>query len=129
MSSICSRREAGTGAMLVSYQVRPGGSWSRSPAPLGGDGAVGEPAAATHDGRVVLFERNRGGGVSTTAQTAPNSGYGPWQDLGGTVLDHPAALVDGAGVLHVFAIGTDGRVSYRTGTPATGYGAWQSLPL
>ncbi|MEU4582020.1 PIG-L family deacetylase [Kitasatospora aureofaciens] len=122
-------REAGTGAMLVSYQIRPGGSWSRSPAPLGGHGGVGEPAATTHDGRVVLFERNRGGGVSTTAQTAPNSGYGPWQDLGGTVLDHPAALVDGAGVLHVFAIGTDGRVSYRTGTPATGYGAWQGLPL
>ncbi|MFJ4593803.1 MULTISPECIES: PIG-L family deacetylase [unclassified Kitasatospora] len=122
-------REAGTGAMLVSYQTRPGGEWSQSPAPLGGDGGVGEPAAATVGGRVVLFERNRGGGVSTTAQTAPNSGYGTWQDLGGTVLDYPAALVDGGGVLHVFAIGSDGRVYYRAGTTPTTFGGWQGLPL
>lgn len=122
-------REAGTAAMLVSYQTRPGGSWSQSPAPLGGHGGVGEPAAATLGGRVVLFERNRGGGVSTTAQTAPNSGYGPWQDLGGTVLDHPAAVVDGNGVLHVFAIGTDARVHYRTATAPTAFGPWQALPL
>ncbi|MFE7531303.1 PIG-L family deacetylase [Kitasatospora sp. NPDC057542] len=122
-------REVGTGAMLVSYQTQPGGSWSQSPAPLGGHGGVGEPAAATLGGRVVLFERNRGGGVSTTAQTAPNSGYGAWQDLGGTVLDYPAAIVDGGGVLHVFAIGTDGRVCYRTGTTATTFGGWQVLPL
>ncbi|MFF3001970.1 PIG-L family deacetylase [Kitasatospora sp. NPDC057940] len=122
-------REVGTGAMLVSYQTRPGGEWSQSPAPLGGHGGVGEPAAATLGGRVVLFERNRGGGVSTTAQTAPNSGYGTWQDLGGTVLDHPAALVDGGGVLHVFAIGSDGRVYYRAGTTPTSFGGWQGLPL
>ncbi|MEV8325917.1 PIG-L family deacetylase [Kitasatospora sp. NPDC056731] len=122
-------REAGTGAMLVSYQTRPGGEWSQSPAPLGGDGGVGEPAAATAGGRVVLFERNRGGGVSTTAQTAPNSGYGTWQDLGGTVLDYPAALVDGGGVLHVFAIGSDGRVYYRAGTTPTTFGGWQGLPV
>ncbi|MFH9352548.1 hypothetical protein [Kitasatospora sp. NPDC017646] len=122
-------READTGAMVVSHQTRPGGSWSQSPAPVGGHGGVGEPAAATLGGRVVLFERNRGAGVSTTARTAPNSGYGAWQDLGGTVLDHPTAVVDGAGVLHVFAIGTDGRVSYRTGTTATGFNGWQSLPL
>ncbi|MEV7596052.1 PIG-L family deacetylase [Kitasatospora sp. NPDC089797] len=122
-------REAETAAMLVSYQTRPGGPWSQSPAPLGGHGGVGEPAAATLGGRVVLFERNRGGGVSTTAQTAPNSGYGAWQDLGGTVLDFPTAIVDGAGVLHVFAIGTDGRVRYRAGTTATSFGAWQTLPL
>ncbi|MFD7587454.1 PIG-L family deacetylase [Kitasatospora sp. NPDC059811] len=122
-------REAGTGAMLVSYQTRPGGEWSQSPAPLGGDGGVGEPAAATAGGRVVLFERNGGGGVSTTAQTAPNSGYGAWQDLGGTVLDYPAALVDGGGVLHVFAIGSDGRVYYRAGTTPTTFGGWQGLPV
>ncbi|MFF1791373.1 PIG-L family deacetylase [Kitasatospora sp. NPDC058243] len=122
-------REVGTGAMLVSYQTRPGGEWSQSPAPLGGDGGVGEPAAATAGGRVVLFERNRGGGVSTTAQTAPNSGYGTWQDLGGTVLDYPAALVDGGGVLHVFAIGSDGRVYYRAGTTPTTFGGWQGLPV
>ncbi|MFJ7278194.1 PIG-L family deacetylase [Kitasatospora sp. NPDC098663] len=121
-------REVGTGAMLVSYQTRPGGPWSQSPGNLGGHAGVGEPAAATVGGRVVLFERNRGGGVSTTAQTAPNAGYGTWQDLGGTVLDHPAALVDGGGVLHVFAIGTDARVYYRTGTTPTTFGGWQGLP-
>ncbi|MFE4518724.1 PIG-L family deacetylase [Kitasatospora sp. NPDC056783] len=122
-------REVGTAAMQVSYQTRPGGPWSQSPASLGGHGGVGEPAAVTLGGRVVLFERNRRGGVSTTAQTAPNAGYGPWQDLGGTFLDHPAAVVDGAGVLHVFAIGTDGRVYFRTGTTATTFGGWQGLPL
>ncbi|MFJ4188362.1 PIG-L family deacetylase [Kitasatospora sp. NPDC089509] len=122
-------READTGTMLVSYQVQPGGSWSRSPAPLGGHGGVGEPAAANLGGQVVLFERNRGGGVSTTAQTAPNTGYGAWQDLGGTVLDFPTAIVDGSGVLHVFAIGTDGRVYYRAGSTPTGFGGWQGLPL
>ncbi|MEU3573963.1 hypothetical protein AB0E96_36955 [Kitasatospora sp. NPDC036755] len=122
-------REVGTGAMLVSHQVRPGGSWAQNPANLGGHGGVGEPAAATLGGRVVLFERNRGGGVSTTAQTAPNAGYGTWQDLGGTVLDYPTAVVDGAGALHVLAIGTDGRVYFRAGTSATGLGGWQGLPL
>ncbi|WP_031074593.1 PIG-L family deacetylase [Streptomyces sp. NRRL WC-3742] len=122
-------REVGTGAMLVSYQTRPGGPWSQPPANLGGDAGVGEPATTTLGGRVVLFERNRGGGVSTTAQTAPNSAYGPWQDLGGTVLDHPAAIVDGDGLLHLFAIGTDGLVHYRTGTTPTTFGPWQDLPL
>ncbi|MFE7638355.1 PIG-L family deacetylase [Kitasatospora sp. NPDC057518] len=122
-------REVGTGAVLVSYQTRPGGPWSRTPAPLGGHGGVGEPATATLAGRVVLFERNAAGGVSTTAQTAPDNGYGPWQDLGGTVLDHPAALTDGTGVLHLFAIGTDGRVYLRTATTPTTFGPWQSLPL
>ncbi|MFJ6378632.1 hypothetical protein ACIQI7_01305 [Kitasatospora sp. NPDC092039] len=90
---------------------------------------MGEPAAAGLGGRVVLFERNRGGGVSTTAQKAPNSGYGAWQDLGGSVLDHPSAVVDGDGVLHVFAIGTDGRVHYRAGRTPTAFDTWQSLPL
>ncbi|MFJ9690638.1 PIG-L family deacetylase [Kitasatospora sp. NPDC101183] len=122
-------REAGTGAMLVSYQTQLGGAWSPSPVNLGGHKGVGEPATATLGGQVVLFERNAGGGVSTTAQNAPNSGYGPWQDLGGTVLDYPSALVDGGGALYVFAIGTDGRVYYRTGTAPTSFGPWQGMPL
>ncbi|MFJ8477714.1 PIG-L family deacetylase [Kitasatospora sp. NPDC094011] len=122
-------REAGTGAMTVSYQSQPGGPWNQSPVNLGGHGGVGEPAAANLGGQVVLFERNRGSGVSTTAQTAPNAGYGAWQDLGGTVLDFPTAIVDGNRVLHVFAIGTDGRVYYRAGSTATGFGDWQGLPL
>ncbi|MFF3066852.1 PIG-L family deacetylase [Kitasatospora sp. NPDC057936] len=122
-------REAGTGAVLVSYQTQVGGAWSQSPASLGGHLGVGEPAATTAGGQVVLFERNRGGGVSTTAQTAPNSGYGAWQDLGGTVLDYPSAVVDGAGVLHVLAIGTDGRVYFRAGTTPTTFGDWQALPV
>ncbi|MFJ6772556.1 hypothetical protein ACIQOV_16560, partial [Kitasatospora sp. NPDC091257] len=87
------------------------------------------PTAIVDGGRVVLFERNGGGGVSTTAQTAPNSGCDTWQDLGGTVLDFPTAIVDGGGVLHVFAVGTDGRVRFRTGTTATAFGDWQVLPL
>ncbi|WP_316527902.1 PIG-L family deacetylase [Kitasatospora brasiliensis] len=122
-------REVGTGAMQVSRQTRAGGSWSQSPAALGGHGGVGEPATVLVGGRVVLFERNGGGGVSTTAQTAPNSGYGPWQDLGGTVLDYPAATVDGNGVLYVFAVGIDGRVHYRTATTAGAFSPWQSLPF
>ncbi|MGW3185668.1 PIG-L family deacetylase [Kitasatospora sp. NPDC001119] len=122
-------REAETGAMLVSYQTRPGGPWSQSPTDLGGHKGVGEPAMANLGGRVVLFERNGGGGVSTTAQTAPNAGYGAWQDLGGTVLDYPTAIVDGSGVLYVFAIGTDGRVYFRTGTTPTNLGGWQGMPL
>ncbi|AUG75443.1 hypothetical protein CFP65_0480 [Kitasatospora sp. MMS16-BH015] len=121
-------RQSGTGAMLVSYQVRPGGSWVQAPVSLGGDLGVGEPAAATLGGRVVLFERNRGGGVSTTAQGAPNSNYTGWRDLGGMVLDYPSAVTDGAGVLHVFAIGTDGRVYYRTSTTATSFDDWRGLP-
>ncbi|WP_441247053.1 PIG-L family deacetylase [Kitasatospora sp. McL0602] len=122
-------REVGTGAMLVSYQTRAGGSWVQAPVSLGGHGGVGEPAATTFRGRVVLFERNRGNGVSSTAQNAPNSDYADWQDLGGTVLDFPATITDGDGVLHVFAIGTDGSVYYRTSTTATSFDDWQVLPL
>ncbi|MFE6050019.1 PIG-L family deacetylase [Kitasatospora sp. NPDC056446] len=122
-------RDIGTGVMLVSSETAPGGSWSQAPLALNGDGGVGEPAAATLGGQVVLFERSRGGGVSTIAQTGPNSGYGTWRDLGGTVLDYPAAIVDGGGVLHVFAIGTDSRVYYRKGTTATAFDDWQGLAL
>ncbi|WP_407992281.1 PIG-L family deacetylase [Kitasatospora sp. CMC57] len=118
-------REVGTGMMLVSYQNQVGGAWNASPINTGGHGGVGEPAAATVNGQVVLFERNRTTGVSVVARTGPNGSYGAWQDLGGTMVDGPAAVVDGASVIHVFAISTDGRIYFRTGT--TTLGSWQAL--
>ncbi|MER5867486.1 PIG-L family deacetylase [Kitasatospora sp. NPDC002040] len=116
-------RKIGTGSMMTTSQLQVGGSWSQTPVDIGGDSGVGEPAAVTAAGKVVLFERNGGTGVSRVMQTAPNGSFGAWADLGHSVLDYPAAVVDGAGLLHVFAIGADAQVYFRTGT-GTG-GAWQ----
>ncbi|MEU1508171.1 PIG-L family deacetylase [Kitasatospora sp. NPDC005748] len=101
-------RESGTGAMGISRQEVSGGSWT-TPSFYQGHGGVGEPAATVAGGMVTLFERNRGTGVSCTVQ-ATEGVYAAWRDLGGTVLDYPAAVTDGAGVAHVFVIGTNGRI-------------------
>ena len=55
----------------------------------------------------MVFERNDGTGVSTTRQSAPDSPYGSWTDLGGTIVDYPAATTDATGAAVLFVVGTE----------------------
>ena len=78
----------------------------------------------------MVFERNDATGVSMTSQQAPDSTYGAWTDLGGTVVEYPAATIDNTGVVYVFAIGYDGALYVRkqfgpgAGSP---FNSWQDI--
>ncbi|MET9422900.1 hypothetical protein ABZY06_19515 [Streptomyces sp. NPDC006540] len=66
---------------------------------------TGHPAAAVDaDGRLCVFVRNGGGGVSCRVQNS--RGWGGWQDLGGARTgDFLAAAADGAGRVQLFVPG------------------------
>jgi hypothetical protein len=56
------------------------------------------------DGRLCLFVKNGGGGLSMKSQTAPGGAWGPWVDLGGTdVQDGVTAVAGPSGRIEVFA--------------------------
>jgi LmbE family N-acetylglucosaminyl deacetylase len=63
---------------------------------------LGTPAAAVDaDGRLHVFARNFGQGLSTRAEGFPD--WGPWRDLGGEFLqDMPRALTTSAGCVEVY---------------------------
>ncbi|MCC3774325.1 PIG-L family deacetylase [Streptomyces sp. UNOB3_S3] len=69
---------------------------------------VGVPAAvATPDGRVHLFVRNAGKGLSSRVRE-PDGTWGKWQSLHGQeVQEGLSAALDGQGRVHVFGIGRD----------------------
>jgi hypothetical protein len=126
-------REAGTINMITTYQNGPGGPWNPTPVRIGGQGGTGQPALVTApsgtDGRVLVFARNDATGVSMTGQQG-DSTYGSWTDLGGTIVEYPAATTDGAGAAYVFAIGYDGRLYVRRQAgPGAGspFGSWQDI--
>ncbi|MFE2752645.1 PIG-L family deacetylase [Actinosynnema sp. NPDC059335] len=85
---------------------------------------VGTPVAArTSDGRIRVFVKNGGGGLSVKAQTNPEDGFEPqWQDAGGAGLQDGLAVgLDRSGGTDVFgyAVGTDqvGRILHWFATP------------
>ncbi|HJP74361.1 MAG TPA: hypothetical protein VJ914_08835 [Pseudonocardiaceae bacterium] len=69
---------------------------------------VGLPCLAMNqDGRMQIFAKNGGGGISTTYQTAANSGWTPqWTDLGQGpgIQDGLAAKLNPAGLIELFAL-------------------------
>ncbi|MFQ6199537.1 PIG-L family deacetylase [Streptomyces sp. NPDC000405] len=69
---------------------------------------VGVPAAvATPDGRVHLFVRNAGKGLSSRVRE-PDGSWGKWQSLHGQEIQEGlSAALDGQGRVHVFGIGRD----------------------
>ncbi|MDN3294789.1 PIG-L family deacetylase [Streptomyces ficellus] len=69
---------------------------------------LGVPVAVTdNDGRVHLFVRNAGKGVSARVRQ-PDGTWEPWRDLGGAeVQDGLSAAVDGTGRVHLFAAGRE----------------------
>lgn len=94
-------------------QQSPGGpfrsSWTDLGNPntgLGNEDMIGTPAAATNaDGRLQVFVKNGGGGLSTLRQsTAGGAWERTWGDLGGTDLqDGLSAVTTPQGRIEVFA--------------------------
>lgn len=94
-------RVANTGEIAVSTQ---GGA---EPAiVLGPPGGFGTPELVRAGGSLLLFARNADGGVS---MAEPGTGAG-WKELGGYVLDHPAAVVEPTGAIALLALGPAARL-------------------
>lgn len=104
------------------------GRWDSIGNPNAGGAApqVGLPAATINqDGRIQIFQKNGGGGVSTAYQKAPNDEFSGWVDLGGGpgIQDGLAATINPQGRIELFAyaiesgVGSwvaDGRARRRT---------------
>ncbi|MCG5448637.1 PIG-L family deacetylase [Micromonospora hortensis] len=113
-------REGHRRVLVTTVESEPGGPfgpWVDLGNPA--DGAVdaevrrlemGMPVAAVGaDGRVQVFVRNFGRGVSSRVQTGPDT-WGPWRDLGGSVVQEGLAVTSAAdGRIELFA-GTDKAV-------------------
>ncbi|WP_199440062.1 PIG-L family deacetylase [Umezawaea beigongshangensis] len=73
--------------VVVNEQLPTGGfaGWRSLGNPNGPGGRhTGAPAVGTTaDGRLQVFAKNSGGGVSTIHQTSPGGAFTPWSDLGG----------------------------------------------
>ncbi|WP_433273869.1 PIG-L family deacetylase [Actinosynnema sp. CS-041913] len=102
----------------VAKIARSGRTWTapiRSPGP----GGPGGPAAVSAFDRVTVVGRDGTGGVTTDAT-------GSWTGIGGKVLDHPAAAVDGDGRLVALLIGPDGNLHTATKTERDGpFAPWK----
>ncbi|WP_156178546.1 PIG-L family deacetylase [Saccharothrix sp. ST-888] len=122
------RRWAGdkdtVGAEVVrAVQTAPGGefgAWESLEGPDYGNSdhrvrrEIGAPAAAFDaDGRLHVFVRNFAHGLSHR-QELPGGGFGPWQKLGGSVLqDAVTAFTGHDGAVQVFATDTHGVLRWR----------------
>jgi LmbE family N-acetylglucosaminyl deacetylase len=73
--------------VVVNAQLPTGGfaGWKSLGNPNGPGGLhTGAPAVGTNaDGRLQVFVKNSGGGVSTIHQTSPGGAFTPWSDFGG----------------------------------------------
>lgn len=125
-------RDAGTDDTVTTYETSVGGPWTTSPAQFGSQGGTGQVSLVTAppgaDARIMVFERNDTTGVSLAMQTAPDSPYGGWSSLAGTIVDSPATVLDSAGVVTLLAVTADGRVSVRRQTSSganSPFGPWQ----
>ena len=119
-------RQAGTAYLVEMHQTQVGREDNWAPSIItttgAGAGGVGEPAVANSwDGRVMLFTRNDGTGVSAIWQGAPDGGFTePWLDLGGLTVNTVSAGITRDGRVVVFYIGIDGRMYAN---PQVGHGA------
>ncbi|MEV0674938.1 PIG-L family deacetylase [Actinosynnema sp. NPDC050436] len=123
--------------LVTTAQERPNGGWSTAwtdlgnpNAGLGNEDQVGVPAVAAHgDGRLAVFAKNGGGGVSTTAQTRPGGPWGGWVDLYGTdVQDGVAAVTTPQGRIEVFASTRERVLRWYQAQPGGGFALDTALP-
>ena len=125
-------RDAGTDDTVTTYETSVGGPWTTNPVQFGSQGGTGQVSLVTAppgaDARIMVFERNDATGVSQAMQTAPDSPYGGWSSLAGTIVDSPATVLDSAGVVTLLAVTADGRISTRRQTSSganSPFGPWQ----
>ncbi|WP_327674919.1 hypothetical protein [Kitasatospora sp. NBC_00458] len=111
-------QRADTGEIVSSLSDPAGGrTWQRhgSPAAAAAPGAsklvtpalqVSTPVvAADGGGRLWMFVRDRGGGISTRSQTAPDGAWGDWAVLGGSgIQGAPTAVATRDGRIELFAV-------------------------
>ncbi|MFI6447226.1 hypothetical protein [Kitasatospora sp. NPDC050543] len=108
-------QRADTGEIFLCSQ-RPDGGWDwsslGSPNTISAGSSLTNDAlqvstpvvAANADGRLQLFVRNRGGGVSTAQQSA-DGGWGGWADLGESgIQGAPTAVTGRDGRIELFAV-------------------------
>ncbi len=99
------------------------GTWANAGNPYGNtpSGAnkrrgMGMPVAAvTGSGRVKFFLRNFGGGLS--ARTTDDSGWGPWEDLHGGMLEGSAAVTLTRGTVELYATSSTGMLRWYQTAP------------
>ena len=110
------------------WQTSPNSGFTNSWGDFGNPGTVtpeqaGCPAvAANGDGRLQMFVKNGGGGVSTVYQTVVNGGWSGWVDLGGTDVDDGlAAITNPAGCIEVVGGTTTGILHWYQGVPNQGF--------
>lgn len=113
-------------------QSTAGGAWTTGPLVIGGHGGTGAVAAAdapsaaggsasVGDARIVLFQRNGDGGLSTTRQTRSGGGFpSSWTDTGGLVAQEPTVIADRSGAMVALAIDGGGRLVVSGQTSPTG---------
>ena len=96
--------------IVTSYQLGANGPFSPwvslgNPNGPGGQYTGAPIVGANADGRLEVFAKNSGGGISTTYQTAPNAGFSPWVDFGGgpDIQDAPAVVTQPGGTMMLFA--------------------------
>ncbi|BAJ27621.1 MULTISPECIES: PIG-L family deacetylase [Kitasatospora] len=108
-------QRADTGEIVSRYQSGGGWNWISlgSPYPITPNTSppqnsslqLSAPAVAPNgDGRLQIFVRNGGGGISTKWQAAPNGGWSGWADMGGSnIQGTPAAMTNRDGRIELFA--------------------------
>ncbi|GAA1214816.1 hypothetical protein GCM10009665_00770 [Kitasatospora nipponensis] len=113
------------------WQTAPNGSWSAWNGD--GNGPFGGPAGAVPvigheaDGRMAVFVLGPGGNaVATREQTAPNSGWGPWNGSFGGAAASVNVSRNADGRMEVFALAPGGaNISHIWQTaPNGGWSAW-----
>ncbi|GAA3885301.1 hypothetical protein GCM10022243_57660 [Saccharothrix violaceirubra] len=121
--------------LLGLHQTTPNGGWAGAWTDLGnpntsGADQVGQPVlAANTDGRLQLFVKNGGGGVSTRFQTTPNGPWGDWVDLFGTdVQDGLAAITGPQGRIELFAATRQKILHWFQASPNGSFARNDNLP-
>lgn len=114
--------------IVTSYQVSQNGPyspWVSLGNPNGPGGQhTGQPFVGVNaDGRLEVFVKNSGGGISTTYQTAPNAGFSPWVDFGGgpDIQDAPVVLLQQNGTMLLFASTRSGVLCWPQQAPNAGW--------
>ncbi|WP_424640992.1 hypothetical protein [Embleya sp. AB8] len=105
-------RRRDTGEIVSRFQG-VGGGWGWGT--LGSPNAIGKPdfdslrvsspvVVPNGDGRLQVFVRNRGGGISTRWQARPNGEWNGWADMGGSdIQGPPEAVRTNSGRIELFA--------------------------
>jgi LmbE family N-acetylglucosaminyl deacetylase len=99
--------------------------WRSLGNPNGPGGAhTGAPSVGVNaDGRLQVFAKNSGGGVSTTYETGEVEAFSSWVDFGGGpgVQETPALLLGGDGRMALFAVTRTGVLGWDQLAPNAGW--------